>query len=89
MKSVQHAQGVNVSCTFQDRQDTSQKSCSIRYGPCSGKQSHTVDQMSVDESPNIITVMLKSQVIGQTICYTISATNTTYAVIVEGQIGEY
>ena len=88
MEYVRHTQGVNFSCTFQDRQDTSQKSCSIRYGPCRGKLSDTAETTSANESPGIILLMLNPQLIGQTFCYIVTASNTTYTVIVEGQVGE-
>ena len=88
---VRHTQGANVSCIFQDHQDTSQKSCSIKYGPCGGKLSCTVETTSVDDSSSsiiLLTLNPQDQYVGETFCYTITASNTTYAVIVEGQIGE-
>ena len=79
-----------VLCTFLNPLDTSQKSCSVRYGQCGQELSRRMESESRDGgSNNVISFKLNIEGNDQTLCYAITASNSTYTIIVEGQIGEY
>lgn len=75
------------SCIFNDRMDRTKKSCTVNYGQC-GNLSNKAQAESTEESPGIVLLKLtpKPPINGQTLCYSIIATNGVQTIIVEGHI---
>ena len=84
---------VTLHCVFTNSQSNvsdSVRSCSVRYGKCGpgGELLSTMSTLSNESSNNIILLQLKRQYVEGGFCYTITANNGTYTIIVEGRIGK-
>ena len=64
--------------------DTSIKSCNVTYGPCGQGQTQSVHGSSTSASPN--TVTLEIIVPHDSYCYTVTASNDSFTVAVDGRI---
>ena len=71
-----------INCTFLTGMSSSEKQCSVVYGPCSQTPTQS-DQGSVNGSTNLILLILRFNQQSD-YCYTVSASNDDFAVQVEG-----
>ena len=72
-----------LTCIFLNSNDTSEKSCNVRYGQC-GQEMRTVSGYS---SNNSVTVSLQLSTVYISVCYIVTASNGSFTVIVEGIAG--
>lgn len=76
-----------ISCVFLNELDTSEKSCSIRYGLC-GQEQTEMPADNTTTSSVILNLDLTSIDTSRMYCYSITARNRTYTVIVDGRISK-
>ena len=77
-----------ISCTFQNRPDTTGSSCSLIYGPCDGSLSYSIPESGPIGLSGTILLKLDSKFANQMFCYAITATSATESIIVEGQVNK-
>ena len=78
-----------ITCTFFDAQNIAGKSCIIEYRICNSQLiGQSLEASSTPESPNIVTLNLRSIDSNQPYCYNVTASNISYTVIVMGRIGK-
>ena len=74
---------MTISCTFENRLDSSPKSCSVKYGTC-GQEMYTTQGNTIDEF--IIRLKLNSSIASLMNCYVVTASNGTYDIMVNGSL---
>ena len=77
-----------ISCTFQNRPDTTESSCSLMYGPCDGDLSYSVPESRPTDLSGTILLKLASKFADQMFCYAITVTSATESIILEGQVNK-
>ena len=70
------------TCTFSQSDNFENLSCDIRYGRCGKELSDSVS--STTTSTNVVTLDVS---VSGAICYLVTASNGSYTVLVEGNIG--
>ena len=76
-----------ISCVFINELDTSEKSCSIWYGVCDQEQTEMAADNTTTSSV-MLNLDLTNTGSNLMYCYSITARNGTYTVIVDGRIGK-
>ena len=76
-----------ISCIFIDELDTSEKSCSVVYGLCNEAQMKLA-ALSPNTTSSSATLDLILSDSSATYCYNLTASNSTYEIMVEGRIGK-
>ena len=74
-----------ITCVFlnvESQNSNTRRSCSIRYGTCQQEFNRSAQGNTTVESPDRVT--LPNIMLGGSDCYSVNASNDTYAVIVEG-----
>ena len=72
-----------ISCNFLNQFDTSEKVCRIHYGVC---DEIIVETTSASDTSDSVTLKLRI-LNSASYCYSLTASNDSYTVTVEGQIG--
>ena len=73
-----------ISCTFENRLDSSIKSCDIKYGTC-GQEMYTTQGNTTVESPFMVRLKLNSNILNSMSCYIVTASNETLTLMVKGE----
>lgn len=74
----------SINCTFLNQQDTSEKQCNITYGQCLQSEKQSAQGSATGLMKSII---LPLSLDGHTqLCYSVTASNDTYTVVVEGSL---
>ena len=80
-----------ITCVFLNQLDATVKSCSVTYGPC--QQETTKNVTSDPTDGDTVSVMVQElencNSSTRALCYTVTATNGSYTIEVEGRFGEY
>lgn len=76
-----------ILCVFLNELDTSEKSCSIQYGLCGQEQTEMAADNTTTSSV-MLNLDLTNTGSNLMYCYSITARNGTYTVIVDGRIGK-
>ena len=71
-----------ISCAFQNQSDTSDKKCCVTHQLCDQQESQKFNKCNNDSPYNIQLKALSHS--SQRYCYTVTASNDTYTVKVEG-----
>ena len=71
-----------ISCTFENRLDSSIKSCSVKYGVC-GQEMYLIQGNTTTESPFMVTLKLNSSAVYSMNCYIVTASNETLTLMVK------
>lgn len=80
---------ISIICTFLNQQDTTVKSCSIKYVQCQQKFTSTPKQLSAMNTtvPNTLQVILTFDDSDEArYCYDVEASNSSYTVHVDGTL---
>ena len=73
-----------ITCIFENRQDTTEKSCIVEYGPCEEPVNQIAQANSTLADPYLVKIQLDSEL--SSYCYTVNASNSTFTVFIEGNI---
>ena len=79
------ASTTRVSCIFLNKSDTSNKTCSVRYGQCDEKFDDFAHEQETSSNDTIHVDLMLHEITEQ-YCYIVTASNDTVTFIVEGRI---
>ena len=74
-----------IFCTFLNELDTTEKSCSIKYGLCNQELVNSTQGFSTTKTPNSVSLKLTDLSDG-VYCYVVSASSDNIAINVKGSV---
>ena len=76
-----------ILCTFLNELDTTEKSCSIRYGLCNQELVNSAQAFSTTETPNSVSLKLTDLSDGA-YCYVVTASSDNTTIKVKGNLSK-